>query len=105
MGMNAVNGRPVSVVVDASSKLFQSYSYGVLHGNCGGMVDHAVLAVGYGTDGMDYWKIKNSWGPWGEQGYFRVQRGKMTAPSGECGVLTESVYPSIHASRDEDVVV
>ena len=44
--------------------------------NCG---DHAVVAVGWGTDesiGEDYWIIKNSWGAeWGEDGYIKIKRG------------------------------
>lgn len=46
-------------------------------------LDHVLQLVGYGTeDGVDYWKIRNSWGPfWGEKGYVRVKRG-----TNVCGV-------------------
>merc|ERR1712226_21962 len=40
-------------------------------------INHAMTAVGYGTEnGLDYWLIKNSWGPnWGDGGYIKVVRG------------------------------
>ncbi|KAJ0666994.1 putative actinidain [Helianthus annuus] len=35
-----------------------------------GTVKHAAVIIGYGTEnGVDYWLLKNSWGPtWGETG-------------------------------------
>ena len=55
-------------------------------------VNHAVLAVGYGTDenGMDYWLIKNSWGTsWGMDGYFQIERGVNM-----CGIAQCNSYPA-----------
>lgn len=75
----ALNVGPVAAGVQSSSDIFQAYSEGIIdHSACGTDVDHAVTVVGYGTEnGVDYWKIRNSWGPdWGEDGYFRIKRGE-----------------------------
>ncbi|CAJ0953468.1 unnamed protein product, partial [Mesorhabditis belari] len=43
---------------------------------------HAVAVMGYGTTdtGIDYWLVRNSWGPtWGEDGYFKIRRGTNVA--------------------------
>lgn len=38
---------------------------------------HAVRVVGWGVDGdTPYWRVANSWNTeWGEEGYFRIERG------------------------------
>jgi len=58
---------------------FQLYKGGVLESDaCGTTLDHGVLVVGSGRDeasGLDYWKVKNSWGgDWGEAGFIRLSQ-------------------------------
>jgi C1A family cysteine protease len=86
----AVDGQPVSIAIEADQSGFQLYKSGVFCGTCGTNLDHGVLAVGYGTDTTDYWKVKNSWGTsWGEAGYIRMCRNK-----NECGLSNEPSYPT-----------
>ena len=59
--------------------------------DCGTNVDHAMLAVGYGTDdGKDYYLVKNSWTTmWGDHGYIKIGRGG--DEKGICGILVNPV--------------
>ncbi len=92
----AVSHQPVSVAIQANTPSFQQYSHGIYSDkNCGTQLDHGVLIVGYGYDlfhEMDYWIVKNSWGPdWGENGYIRIQRNT-DDNRGLCGI---AMMPSI----------
>merc|ERR1712224_685518 len=91
----AVAQQPVSIAIEADQRVFQMYHSGVLTSTCGTKLDHGVLAVGYGTsDGTDYWKVKNSWGPsWGDKGYILLEKGKNSA--GECGIKMQPSYPVV----------
>ncbi|KAJ1483000.1 hypothetical protein T484DRAFT_1656154 [Baffinella frigidus] len=91
IGVKVVVGtlQPISVAFEVVSDL-RHYASGVYQSpDCKStpdMVNHAVLAVGYGTeDGSDYWTIKNSWGfGWGNHGHFKIIRGKNMCAIGEC---------------------
>jgi C1A family cysteine protease len=60
---------------------------------------HYVLIVGYGTDsnGVPYWRFKNSWGKtWGEGGFGRIRR-HVTDERGVMGMFMEpAVYPVLN---------
>lgn len=85
---------PVSIAFQVAGD-FRLYKSGVYTSkeckNKASDVNHAVLAVGYGTspEGTKYWTIKNSWGTaWGEQGYFKMKRGVNM-----CGVAVCNSFP------------
>ena len=96
--MGALNQQPVAIAIEADQKDFQLYSSGVFTGSCGTNLDHGVLAVGYGTmDGVDYYRVKNSWGTtWGKGGYIYLGRGSdYNHGKGQCGMLMQASYPMV----------
>ncbi|KAM6330858.1 cathepsin K [Alca torda] len=86
---------PVSVGIDASLPSFQFYSRGVYYDeSCNAEnINHAVLAVGYGTQkGTKHWIIKNSWGEeWGNKGYVLLARNMNNA----CGIANLASFPKM----------
>lgn len=95
-----VSQQPVSVAIQANTRSFQMYSSGIYSDlSCGNQLDHGVLIVGYGYDlfhDMDYWIVKNSWGPnWGENGYIRMERNIQDS-SGLCGIAMQPSIPTIY---------
>lgn len=93
----ALAAGPVSVAIEADTKVFQLYRSGIITSNeCGTDLDHGVLAVGYGAEsGTMYWKVKNSWSAdWGEDGYVRVLRTESTHSKGVCGIAMQPSMPT-----------
>lgn len=87
---------PIAVAIEVSGN-FQSYTGGVYYNaychRDQWHLNHAVLAVGYGTEnGQDYWLIKNSWGvSWGVDGYVKMSRNR----GNNCGVACKAAYPEV----------
>lgn len=91
----AINKGPVSVTVEADRPAFQQYQSGILNSSsCGTSLDHAITAVGYGTEGaVQYYIVRNSWGAsWGESGYIKI--AATASGSGICGIQQISVWPN-----------
>ena len=93
--MAAIAQGPTSVTIDASETVFHAYTGGIISGTaCGTSLDHAVTAVGYGTQGTgkDFYIVKNSWGTsWGDKGFIMMARNT----NNMCGIATMSSYPMV----------
>lgn len=87
----AVSRGPVSTGYSVYED-FMYYKSGIYqHVTGGNLGQHAVVFVGYGSEnGVDFWKVKNSWGDWGEKGYFRIIRGV-----NECYIEFEVIEPMV----------
>ena len=86
---------PISVALDAEGD-FQMYKSGIFNSTeCSSvMLDHAVLAVGYGVtlEGHKYLIIKNSWGAsWGMDGYIYFS----SDTDNMCGIAQHCSYPIV----------
>jgi len=91
--LSALSKQPVSVTVNAGQ--LQFYGNGIINKPCSGSINHAIIAVGYGKDGQDYFRVRNSWGTgWGESGYARLAQN---AGSSGCSCLFQyaPVTPSL----------
>ena len=89
----AINKGVVSVTIEADKMVFQQYTSGIMDSTaCGTKLDHAVAAVGYGSEGgQDYYIVRNSWSAaWGDAGYIKIAavNGK-----GICGIQMQNSYP------------
>ena len=69
---------PVTCSIDVPDDLLE-YKGGIYEDKTGIAGDgHDISVVGWGEeDGTPYWIVRNSWGTyWGEEGFFRIVRGK-----------------------------
>jgi len=93
--IKAVAKQPISVAIQVISS-FQFYSDGVYSDDeCGDMLDHGVLTVGYGEeDDVPYFLVRNSWGEnWGDGGYIKMAQQSNTNVNGTCGILSMASRP------------
>lgn len=95
---SAVSMNPVSIAIEADTRVFQFYSGGVLSDDaCGTNLDHGVLIVGFGEENnVPYWLVKNSWGDtWGDEGYIKILRSDEVNDPGICGIAMQPSFPVV----------
>ncbi|KAK9832110.1 hypothetical protein WJX81_008029 [Elliptochloris bilobata] len=100
--MQAVSQHPSTVAVCCGPfiEAWRNYTGGIFDiagatvpGGCTRPLDHALVAVGYGTtaQGQGFWVLKNSWGAhWGDRGFMYVPRN--TGGKGACGLAAAPGY-------------
>ncbi|DBA05153.1 TPA: hypothetical protein N0F65_005003 [Lagenidium giganteum] len=96
--MSWLGVQPVSVALAGGNPAWRTYRSGVITSCPSNRIDHVVLVVGYGSlDGVDHYKIKNSWGSWwGMNGYVYLKRGSPSLPAGSdgtCEMLSSPFTP------------
>lgn len=70
---------PIACSVAVPQDFFSNYTGGIYEDKSGKKDrDHSIEVAGWGVEnGVKYWIGRNSWGTfWGEQGWFRIIRGK-----------------------------
>lgn len=93
--LSAVQLTPVSVAIEADTRIFQFYKSGIItDSKCGTNLDHGVLIVGFSSErDQDFWIVKNSWGKeWGENGYVRIARTSSKNSDGICGIAKQPSF-------------
>ena len=92
----AVERQPLSIAVMADNDAFRNYSSGVITADqCPGRIDHAIQAVGWGTEnGQDYFIVRNSWNTvWGDKGFAKLAADD--SGDGTCGMNSVVYYVEI----------
>lgn len=90
---------PLSTAICTTKMDWRFVAHGVVRGSSCDMLTHGVALIGYGHDdesGLDYWIIKNSWGPlWGQNGFAYLCRGEQcnSGKTGYGGILKQIFYP------------
>merc|ERR1711931_349964 len=84
---------PIAISIDASPSSFRRYKSGVHYSAKCSRPNHAVLAVGYGTEnGQDYYLVKNSWGTsYGAGGYVKMARNR----GNNCCIAMDTSFPTV----------